>query len=606
MLLSVLLHAFIIAIQFDVPGGNGPAKQALKPEPLTVTLANQVSQSQPADSFSPKVEPIAHTLQPLDALTITLAPQTVPSATTELGLASASIAHKAIRMRTHVPVLTVQQSQWEISINDRTQIPTQLADAATGSANVDVLADDSSQPDLATLTSPLLIEPDTNSVEQTHSAADPEKALQEIATAAKQKSEARAEQIRVADEVTPQKVEETITTAVQVQTQQAADPQKITEQAQEQRRAKAAKQAAEEQARRQAAAQKVEQEKTETLARAAQRRIAAEAATQQEAEEIARAEQARKLAEQRAAEQQWAAEQAWRIAEAAKQAAEEQARRQAAVQKAEQEKAEALARAAQSRIAAEAAARQKVEEIARAEQARRLAEQKIAEQQRAAEQAKEQARLMAEAARQKADEQVRTEQTRKLAEVAAERQAARRIADAPTTDNTDRSSINHGGTSQNTGAGLTLPISPPAGLSLAERALQQARQRKLFDNQPSPRKRFAALNRATAASDVEFRFYGESWRLKVERIGAMYSSSLPKDGFYSPLQVTVAINSDGTLASVYVRQSSGDKKLDEVAKRIVEASAPFSPFPPGMRERYDQVEITRNWNFTDGTASLVY
>jgi protein TonB len=46
-----------------------------------------------------------------------------------------------------------------------------------------------------------------------------------------------------------------------------------------------------------------------------------------------------------------------------------------------------------------------------------------------------------------------------------------------------------------------------------------------------------------------------------------------------------------------VLRSSGFDVLDEAAVRIVELAAPFSPFPPDIKEDTDILDITRTWQF---------
>lgn len=97
--------------------------------------------------------------------------------------------------------------------------------------------------------------------------------------------------------------------------------------------------------------------------------------------------------------------------------------------------------------------------------------------------------------------------------------------------------------------------------------------------------------------DIQLAFYGEGWRQKVERVGAMNFPKLSKYLVYDPMVVTVSINSDGTLAGVRIVKSSGHDDLDDAVRRIVEMSAPFSAFPPDMKRSFDVADITRTWVF---------
>jgi protein TonB len=97
--------------------------------------------------------------------------------------------------------------------------------------------------------------------------------------------------------------------------------------------------------------------------------------------------------------------------------------------------------------------------------------------------------------------------------------------------------------------------------------------------------------------NISLAFYGEGWRQKIERIGAVNYPRLYKDRDYAPLVVTVTLNSDGTLAGVRIDKSSGQQEMDDAVSRIVEMSAPFAAFPPDLKRSYDQIDITRTWVF---------
>ena len=58
----------------------------------------------------------------------------------------------------------------------------------------------------------------------------------------------------------------------------------------------------------------------------------------------------------------------------------------------------------------------------------------------------------------------------------------------------------------------------------------------------------------------------------------------------------------GSVDRIIVLRSSGNKVLDDAAKRIVTIAAPFAPFPPDIRKETDYLDITRTWAFTRGNA----
>ena len=66
------------------------------------------------------------------------------------------------------------------------------------------------------------------------------------------------------------------------------------------------------------------------------------------------------------------------------------------------------------------------------------------------------------------------------------------------------------------------------------------------------------------------------------------------------MQLSVWIKNDGTIHDVQIDRSSGQRVLDDAAKRIVAMAAPYAPFPPDIQRDTDILVITRNWTFTRG------
>lgn len=102
--------------------------------------------------------------------------------------------------------------------------------------------------------------------------------------------------------------------------------------------------------------------------------------------------------------------------------------------------------------------------------------------------------------------------------------------------------------------------------------------------------------------DYRYSQYLEDWRRKVERIGAMNYPEEARGKFFGSLVMSVALRPDGSINRIVIVRSSGNKVLDDAAKRIVIMAAPFAPFPPDIRKETDYLDITRTWNFTRGDA----
>jgi periplasmic protein TonB len=115
--------------------------------------------------------------------------------------------------------------------------------------------------------------------------------------------------------------------------------------------------------------------------------------------------------------------------------------------------------------------------------------------------------------------------------------------------------------------------------------------------QKLPKRRFIGAN----AEEYRFARYVEDWRLKVERIGNLnYPEAARQMKLYGSLVLAVSIRADGSLESVEVRKSSGQRVLDAAAVKIVHMSAPYAAFPADIRRDTDILTVARTWTFTKG------
>jgi len=97
--------------------------------------------------------------------------------------------------------------------------------------------------------------------------------------------------------------------------------------------------------------------------------------------------------------------------------------------------------------------------------------------------------------------------------------------------------------------------------------------------------------------------YMRQWINRVERIGNLnYPDQARREKLSGTLILDVVINADGELVKADLRQSSGHQLLDDAAKRIVQLAAPYSPFPPKLRQQADVIHITRSWEFLNNSS----
>ncbi|MDH5180430.1 MAG: TonB family protein [Gammaproteobacteria bacterium] len=106
----------------------------------------------------------------------------------------------------------------------------------------------------------------------------------------------------------------------------------------------------------------------------------------------------------------------------------------------------------------------------------------------------------------------------------------------------------------------------------------------------------------SGANAREYRYanYLDAWRAKVENIGNLnYPSEIKRNAIYGKVLLDVAINPDGSLHSMKILRSSGNRLIDQAAKRIVRMSAPFPPLPEQILKDTDVLHIPREWRFQE-------
>ena len=93
--------------------------------------------------------------------------------------------------------------------------------------------------------------------------------------------------------------------------------------------------------------------------------------------------------------------------------------------------------------------------------------------------------------------------------------------------------------------------------------------------------------------------YLNAWQRKVETAGYYEISRKDITQGNFKVQIRSIIDSMGNLIGVDILKSSGNSSIDALALKILQQSAPFEPFPQDMAVNYQQLEIIRDWNFTN-------
>jgi len=163
----------------------------------------------------------------------------------------------------------------------------------------------------------------------------------------------------------------------------------------------------------------------------------------------------------------------------------------------------------------------------------------------------------------------------------------------------------HAGTDTGTGNKSGAFVLPKSLLSsdLANRSRESAQGLGLLQGKPplpvldQKARRHTILN--NIEKDVQLRMYADSWKQKIERNGNLnYSQSSSNKSRGDPL-VSVSIRSDGSVEDITILRSSGRNDIDQAVRNIVRINARYATFPPNIAAQYDVLEIRRIWSFDD-------
>lgn len=129
----------------------------------------------------------------------------------------------------------------------------------------------------------------------------------------------------------------------------------------------------------------------------------------------------------------------------------------------------------------------------------------------------------------------------------------------------------------------------------SERARLSAEISEFWEEyQKRPRRKFLSAR----TKEYKYAEYMEAWRAKVERVGNLnYPEKARQQNLTGSLVLDVAIKPDGSVQNLNVVKSSGQKVLDDAARRIVRLAGPYKPFPANIKKEVDILHITRTWQF---------
>lgn len=124
-------------------------------------------------------------------------------------------------------------------------------------------------------------------------------------------------------------------------------------------------------------------------------------------------------------------------------------------------------------------------------------------------------------------------------------------------------------------------------LATIEKRIQQENAR--------PTKRYIGPN----TRSVVYAQYYDSLRRKIERIGTENFPTADGQKLYGELVVAITIDRRGNITELEIMQGgSGNRQLDQRAKAIARAAAPFGEFTEAMRRQADQLVVVTRFQFT--------
>ncbi|MBN2872233.1 MAG: TonB family protein [Halothiobacillaceae bacterium] len=93
--------------------------------------------------------------------------------------------------------------------------------------------------------------------------------------------------------------------------------------------------------------------------------------------------------------------------------------------------------------------------------------------------------------------------------------------------------------------------------------------------------------------------YLARWKRQVEVYGNRhYPSALVQESLSGQVILEATIGKQGHVLNLAIRRSSGSAAVDNAARNLLQAAAPYPPFPADLAAENDRLVITRTWVFT--------
>lgn len=593
ILVSLLLHALILSLQFGIPGLDLPSLEVPWKERRTPVETLRVEIASPALKALPLPPTPAVTKPELFKLPTPILPAPVPKTS---ALASRGIQILAPVTKTE-PVLDKPKKSVKLKTLPPTP-PVVKRVPPPAEAPTRIIAQDLKKSDDFVV--PLTSEEDA--LRNAQDKKEIKQKLEAIPEDAIIDKDAQSELIieeKRQEELKQKKLEQEKMLAEQKQQEEeqkkqiAKEAEAKQKQQEEQRTAELKRQQLEQLAQQKILMQREREQALEDAVREAKRQ---ELLTQETLKQEERRQAEQKRLRQLAQDQEQQKQEALAQAQLRQKQLEEQTEKKRALEIAERKRQDELETQKAEQLRQAQIAEQRAQEQKIAEQ--RAIDQKIAEQRAIDQKLAEQALAERRAAEQKA--------VADAARANAEREAAsmsqaNRQANLPAGTGNGQDILGQGKTNS---ANSGLPQNP-GNSDLASRLREQARSGGLFkaspstsklaDDKPSRRRSFLGAY----DKEVPLRMYVDSLKQKLERNGNLIYERRTLSDVEHTVLVNMVVRSDGSIDEVTIMRTSGSRAIDERARNIIMANAPFSAFPPALALKYDVIEVQRVWTFGD-------
>ncbi len=146
----------------------------------------------------------------------------------------------------------------------------------------------------------------------------------------------------------------------------------------------------------------------------------------------------------------------------------------------------------------------------------------------------------------------------------------------------------------------------PLAEALSDSSLEIARLLAEVDEAEAryaKRPRIHFIDAVSAKSAVEAE-YVDAWVKKIERVGNLnFPAEAINRNISGKLILNATLDHNGRVQDIQIDVSSGYNILDKAAMRIVKLASPYPPLPREVREKWDQLNITRTWIFHSGVLN---